>query len=61
MNIEWERRLQDQEEKAREQERERKERLELAERLEKGWELIRLSVSFIKENSPAWEKTKERK
>ena len=61
INIDWEKRIQDQEEKAREQEIVRKERLELAERLEKGWELIRLSVSFIKENSPAWEKTKERK
>ena len=44
-----------------EAERERARRMETASRMEKSWELIRISKEFIKENSPHWERLKDLK
>ena len=61
IEINWDKRIKEREEKEELEKRERAKRIKLAERLGKGWELIRVTMGIIKENSPAWEITKERK
>ena len=61
VEIDWEKRIKEREEEEAQEERERKERITLAERLEKGWELMKVAVEFIKEHSPGWEISSERK
>ena len=49
------------EKKVQEEKDERAERLQRADQLTNSWKLMRMLKSFIKENSPQWEKSKEQK
>ena len=49
------------EEKEKKEEEKRKTRIEIAARMEKSWELMRCLKEIIKENSPNWETSKEKR
>ena len=59
--VDWEKIMAERDQKVKEQEAEKNKRVELANRLEKSWELIRISKKVIKEQGQGWQESKEKR
>ena len=61
LEFDYDKHLEEYEEKRRIEEHEREMRLKRADRMEKSWEMLRISKKYIKENSPHWEQNREQR
>ena len=59
--VDWERIKAERDQKIKEQEAAREKRIELANRLEKSWDMIRICKAIIKEHGPGWQESKEKR
>ena len=59
VDIDWEARLKERGERESKEQMKRKERLEMADKMEKSWELARWLKTFINDNTNTWETESE--